>query len=64
MGSCPASNTMYYNIGSKGEIEKGKERQGQAEGGKGKEKKRIGSKVIDHKGKNSGHGLRRSALTH
>lgn len=45
MDSCPASNTMYYNIGSKGKIV-GEGKRGQ--GGRGRErgKKRIGSRMI------------------
>lgn len=55
MDSCPASNTMYYNIGSKGARLKGKENRNRKEG-KERGKKRIGSRMITKK-KNSDHGL-------
>lgn len=50
MDSCPASNTMYYNIGSKGEIEGEGKNRNRKEGGEEKEKKEN-RQQNDHKGK-------------
>lgn len=55
MDSCPASNTMYYNIGSEGEIEGGGKQE--QEGGEGERGKKENRQQNDQKGKTATMGL-------